>query len=131
MSENTASGTGNSRPKSLADVPSFRLEGRHVSTVYVAEFDDCPEMLVAYGEFVRAAKSAGYIVDGGSIRRFMSEEDLQKVLLEAQETWDRTRQVYERAARGEAIESYQVASLKQWCAAEGVDVPAAVSAVKA
>ncbi|KJF21925.1 MULTISPECIES: hypothetical protein [unclassified Rhodococcus (in: high G+C Gram-positive bacteria)] len=132
MTDNTARVTGRSRPTALSDLPKYSLEGRSISTVYVNEFDDNPGMLVAYGEFVRAAKDSGHVVVGGSIRREMSDDDLQKVLLDAQAQWDRMHEFYKQAASGEEIKDYLVNTLKQWCISEGVEVPTAlVSAVKA
>ncbi|MDI9914402.1 hypothetical protein [Rhodococcus sp. IEGM 1379] len=131
MTENTALVTGKSRPKVLADLSKYDLEGRAISTVYVSAFDDCPEMLVAYGEFVRAAKAEGHVVDGGSIHRFMTGDELQKVLLDKQSQWDRMLEIYKQAASGEEVKDYLVNTLKAWCNREGVEVPAVVSAVKA
>jgi hypothetical protein len=111
-----------SRPEQVSDLADHELDPHPVSTVYIDRFSDNGDMLTAYGQFVKAAQAAGFIVTGHEIKLARTDEELQKQLKSAQNSWDYQQGEYEKALNGGERPAYEW-GLKAWCQREGVDYP--------
>lgn len=111
-----------SRPEQVSDLHEYEITPHEVSTVFIDQFQENGDMLAAYGQFVNAAKAAGFTINGNQITVAQTDEELAKKLKSAQNSWDYTQQQYRDALNGGERPKYDY-GLKTWCEREGVDFP--------
>ncbi|MDH6279504.1 DUF7432 family protein [Prescottella agglutinans] len=112
-----------SRPETIDDLDEYTRRGNQAAIGTVGEFDNQPDMIAAWGQFLQAARDAGYaIADNGHVYRTPTYDELKRDLTYRQEAWDRTAAEYEAALDGADEPKYPYA-LKEWCRKEGHDYP--------
>ncbi|MDF3308759.1 hypothetical protein P3H15_27450 [Rhodococcus sp. T2V] len=111
-----------SRPEQVSDLHDYEIAPHEVSTVFIDRFQENGDMLVAYGQFVNAAKAAGFTINGTQITHDRTDEELAKKLKSAQDSWDYQQQQYTDALNGGERPKHDY-GLRQWCEREGLHYP--------
>lgn len=110
------------RPETVDDLPENLRKGPLAVSVELLEFQDEPDMIVAWGQLMAAAKVAGYSVDAGRIHNPPSEWRLVELLGYQQKVWDEAKAEFEAALKGAPEPKYKW-NLQQWCREEGLAYP--------
>lgn len=112
-----------SRPETIDDLDECTLRGSEAARAAVAEFASEPDMVIAWGQLLQAARAAGYrISDDGVIYRPPTNGELERGLSYQQKVWDANEEAYEAALDGAPEPKYSY-TLREWCRREGHDYP--------
>lgn len=113
-----------SRPETIEDLDpnTLRLQ---MATFQVNEFNTNPHLLNAYSAFLVAAEALGGTTEGSygtlSVYRPKVGPEVEATLTEAQATWDRRQEIYEKWIAGEDLKyDYMRDFARQHADAEGL-----------
>lgn len=115
------------RPSTFEDLDAYARSGARLGAFSVSEFQDDPELLRAYADFIHAALNAGHIVSGGEVTAFVTEEEREEKLARAQRNWDNAQRQYIAWIDDGVVPTYPP-SITSWAKSQGLPIPEAVSA---
>lgn len=115
------------RPEVFEDLDAFQRSGSRVAWFDVTTFQDDPEMLRAYADFVHAALNIGHLVKDGEVTAYVTPEERDEKLARAQRNWDAQKKVYD-AWVNDGVEPRYKTSAESWARAQGFPIPEGVSA---
>ena len=111
------------RPSTHADLPNYETTPEEVGGVDLTHISSKPGALAAYGQFLDALTADGeYRLKNGRIMRDRTEEDLDRKLKDAQDSWDRGQKLYIEWQNTGAVPSY-TGMWQAFLAAEGIANP--------
>lgn len=115
------------RPTTFEDLDVYERSGVRLAAFSVPEFQDDPELVRTYAEFIHAALNVGHTVKDGEVTAYLSNEDKDAKLAAAQRAWDSHEQVY-NAWVNDGVKPQYTYGVESWAKREGLPVPEAVSA---
>ena len=115
------------RPEVFEDLDAFQRSGSRVAQFDVTTFQDDPELLRAYADFVHAALNIGHLVKDGEVTAYVTPEERDEKLARAHRNWDSSKRVYD-AWVNDGVEPTYKTAIESWATRQGLPIPEAVSA---
>ena len=120
-----------SRPVTIADVTVTTIE---IATVQMDQFSGDPHRIKSYSDFVGTLAKIGATMDVSystvRIKVPKNREQMEDQLKSDQNQWDRNEEGYNKALRGEFVESWRRYSISEWAESEGLKEPVFVEKVE-
>lgn len=115
------------RPTSFEDLDQYEQAADRLASFTVTAFEDDPELLRAYADFIHAALNAGHTVEHGEVLAFLTDKEREAKVVRAQRNWDTNKKAFDAWVNDGVVPTYK-ASVESWARSQGLAIPEAVSA---